>query len=63
MTFFKNISLLAVVFLSLASCVNEIETAVVPSEVCEVGFSLPVDAAMGLSTAKPVPVEESKEAE
>lgn len=26
-------------------------------------FSLPVDAAMGLSTAKPVPVEESKEAE
>ena len=44
MTFFKNISLLAVVFLSLASCVNEIETAVVPSEVCEVGFSLPVDA-------------------
>ena len=44
MTFFKNISLLAVVFLLLASCVNEIETAVVPSEVYEVGFSLPVDA-------------------
>ena len=44
MTIFKNISLLAVVFLSLASCVNEIETAVVPSEVYEVGFSMPVDA-------------------
>ncbi|MBR4854771.1 MAG: hypothetical protein IKU88_08600 [Alistipes sp.] len=44
MTIFKNISLLAVVFMSLVSCVNEIETAVVPSEVYEVGFSLPVDA-------------------
>ena len=44
MTIFKNISLLAVVFLSLVSCVNEIETAEVPSEVYEVGFSLPVDA-------------------
>ena len=44
MTFFKNISLLAVAFMSLVSCVNEVETAVVPSEVCEVGFSMPVDA-------------------
>ena len=44
MTIFKNISLLAVVFLSLVSCVNEIETAVVPSEVCEVGFSMHNDA-------------------
>ena len=44
MTFFKNIPLLAVAFMSLVSCVNEVETAVVPSEVCEVGFSMPVDA-------------------
>ena len=44
MTFFKNIPLLAVAFISLVSCVNEVETAVVPSEVCEVGFSMPVDA-------------------
>ena len=44
MTLFKNIPLLAVAFMSLMSCVNEIETAVVPSEVCEVSFSMPVDA-------------------